>query len=136
MAQAVFVDTSAWYALVCSSDPEHAAAKRAWGRLQAGAPAVSTSDWVLAELIALSERRLGRPTALRVGSLLLSDDAVRIMIVDRQTVERAWTRYGARGGPSLVDCSSFELMRQNAIGDFFAYDEDFRREGFRPFGGA
>ena len=35
-----------------------------------------------------------------------------------------------RRGPSLVDCSSFELMRRHGLDEALALDADFRRQGF------
>lgn len=127
----IFVDTSAWYALIASADPEHGAAKAIWARLTQDRPELFTSDWVLAELIALSERRLGRFLARRIGSLILKGDAVRVVFVDSRVLEQAWRVYGELGGPSLVDCVSFESMRNSGIERYFAFDADFGRAGFK-----
>lgn len=131
---AVFVDTSAWYALASAVDPEHGAAKAVWALLLERGAELSTSDWVVSELIALSERRIGRETARRVGSLILGGDSVRMLYVDGRTLEGAWRGYDPASGPSLVDVVSFELMRLNGIEEFFAFDEGFSRAGFKPCG--
>jgi predicted nucleic acid-binding protein len=37
-------------------------------------------------------------------------------------------------GLSLVDCTSFVLMRRLGVETALAFDEDFRGEGFRVYG--
>ena len=40
-----------------------------------------------------------------------------------------------RSGLSLVDCSSFVIMRKYSMTEAFAFDSDFEREGFIAYSG-
>lgn len=128
----LFVDTSAWYALVSPDDRYHQEAARLYERLeQQGAP-LTTTDWVLSEAVAVLEGRVGRPVALRAGDRILASRFVRVECLTREQVERAWGRYAADvSRPSLVDCSSFVVMEDLGLTRAFAFDEDFVRAGFR-----
>jgi predicted nucleic acid-binding protein len=39
-----------------------------------------------------------------------------------------------RGGPSIVDCTSFEIIRKAGVSEVFAYDSHFREQGFTLLG--
>ena len=125
-----FVDTSAFYALLDETDRAHAAAR---GWLTNEAPAagqLETHSYVVVESIALVTSRLG-PAATRK----LLD--VFVPITDVTYVEEplhaaAITVLRATAGrkPSFVDRVSFEFMHLRGITRAFAFDADFRREGF------
>ena len=55
---------------------------------------------------------------------------VRPVDADLFGAAMATYRASAAEGVSLVDHSSFALMRSLGIGRAFAYDDDFTREGF------
>ena len=55
----VFVDTSAFYAVLDADDEEHLAATRAWERLVKSEEALFTSNYVLVETLAILQNRLG-----------------------------------------------------------------------------
>lgn len=56
---AVFVDTSAWYALGTAGDESHAAARRVYAELIRHGERLITCSYVLAETMGLIQRRLG-----------------------------------------------------------------------------
>lgn len=124
----IFVDTSALYALSVATDPRHEEAVGALREL-VEEPLV-THDYVAVECVSLLQARHGL-------------DAVR-GFVDHQLPALelrpvpAWLRDAAlqavvesgRRGVSLVDHTSFLLMRQLGVERAFAFDPDFAREGF------
>jgi predicted nucleic acid-binding protein len=58
--EAVFVDTSALYALLDAGDAQHAAARAVWADLlTAGGASPMTHGLVVVETVALVQRRLG-----------------------------------------------------------------------------
>ena len=123
-----FVDTSALYALLDADDDHHPAAAAVADRLL-GSPLL-THSFVLVETAALVQSRLGLE-AVRV----LVDDLlppVDIAWVDQELYGRAQSSLlsTARRGLSLVDWTSFELMRTRQIDTAFAFDEDFVAQGF------
>lgn len=129
----VFVDTSALYALLDRDDANHEAARETWARLLAdpGGADLVTHKYVLVEVLALVQRRLGVSAArVLVGDLL---PVVRVVWVDEDVHARAVAALCAAGhhDVSLVDQVSFAVMSDLGLDHAFAFDEDFTRVGFR-----
>lgn len=87
-----------------------------------------TSNYVVVETCALVRNRLGDAAMRHFLADLLPLAAV--IWVDQKTHAAAVAAVLAYGknGPSLVDCSSFELMRENQISRGLAYDRHFLRQ--------
>ncbi|HDL86410.1 MAG TPA: PIN domain-containing protein [Candidatus Acetothermia bacterium] len=127
---AVFVDTSALYAVLDRDDEHHMVANVIWKRLLRSDRPLLTHSYVLVETYALVQRRLGLE-AVRA----LHHDVVPILDVvwvnediHRPAVE-ALLAAGSRS-VSLVDQVSFSVMRREGIRQAFVFDEDFERQGF------
>jgi predicted nucleic acid-binding protein len=134
LTEPVFVDTSALYAVLDADDANHKTAGAAMTLLlddiEAGSVAV-THGSVVVEASALVQRRLGMGA---VRALL--DDLLPLMTivwVDADLHQRAVAALLAanRSGVSLVDWTSFAVMREQAIEVAFAYDDEFADQGFR-----
>ena len=130
----VFADTSALYALLDRSDANHDAASRAWSRLLGADDRLVTTSYALVETHALLQRRLGID-ALRTFTSAFAP------FLDVVWVDAALHAAGVsavlaarRRDLSLVDCVSFEVMRQQHIHAAFAFDPHFRTHGFRLLG--
>lgn len=130
----VFVDTSALYAVLDADDPNHPQARVGWERLldalATGTTSVLTHSGVLTETAALVQRRLGME-ALRA----LLDDIVPLLDVvwvDERLHREAAVAVSAAGqrAVSLVDWTSFLVMRARAVNVAFAFDADFAAQGF------
>ena len=97
------------------ADDQHLKASAALTALRARRESLVTTNYVLLEVSALLERRVGhratREFHLDYAPLL------RTHWVGQSVHERAVAIYavGGRGNPSLVDVTSFEVMRQLAI---------------------
>ena len=131
--QVVYADTSGLYAALDADDTRHQQASTLLrGLLQSGALLVTTS-YVVTELTALVQGRLGLDAALQVHRGLLP--ALEVVFVDKELHERAvaaWT-VARRRGLSLVDCAGFELMRDLGVFTALAFDRHFEEQGFaRP----
>lgn len=124
----VLVDTSAFYALLSSRDPNHASARQTFEALLEREVLVTT-NYVLVESISLVHGRHGRGPLRDLRALV---EVCEPLWVDVETHDAAVERLTRRGreGPSFVDLVSFEMMRDREIGVAFAYDGDFVREGF------
>ena len=126
----VFVDTSALLALVVGSDEAHEEAKEGFARLRAERATLVTSSYVLVETYALLQARIG------IGAVRIFREAfaplLDVLWVDETTRERALDDLLLRDTRkvSLVDASSFELMRANRVDRAFAFDAHFREEGY------
>lgn len=127
----VFVDTSALYALLVSTEEDHEAAVAMLGRLVKAQRSLLASNYVLLETAAVLQHRFGL-TAVRD----LEDHLVpmlRVEWVSGETHERALERLLRmnRRELSLVDCTSFEIMDEHGVREAFAFDSDFAAEGYR-----
>ena len=126
----LFIDTSVLYALLDGDDTNHAKAKKAWSKIIQPENTVVTSNYVLVETFTLVQSRLGLEAARG-----FQEDLVPILHVE--FVTSAIHRLGvaallsaSRRGLSLVDCVSFEVMRDLGIKTAFAFDAHFREQGF------
>jgi len=133
----VFVDTSALYATLDADDEQHAVAAIGWTRLldglERGDLAAVTHSSIIVETTALLQRRLGMAA---VQTFL--DDVLPlfdIVWVDAELHAQAATALLAANQRqiSLVDWTSFAVMRERAIDEVFAYDDDFQQRGFDAF---
>ena len=125
----IFVDTSAFYALMVRTESGHGDVARAWKRsLDEGGSLVS-SNYVVVETTALLQSRFGMRAVRDLEKLLL---LVKIIWIDEAVHRRAATRHTAsdRRSLSLVDCTSFVAMQANGIRTALALDDDFAAEGF------
>lgn len=129
----IFVDTSALYAVLDRDDAAHPAARETWTKwLEAGdVPKLIASNYILVETFALVQSRLGLDA---VRSLM--DDLIPVLTIDWITPDDhqaavAMLRDANRRRLSLVDCSSFQVMRRLVISEAFTFDRHFAEQGFR-----
>ena len=127
----VFVDTSAFFAVLDADDENHDTARQMWeGLLTQEEVVLVCSNYVLVETLALVQRRLGIP-AVRT----FQEDIMPVLNVEwvDETIHQvgiASVLAAARRGLSLVDCVSFEIMRRLGIKTAFAFDHHFEEQGF------
>ena len=125
----LFVDTSVWYAAADSSDINNA---RAQAILAAG-EALITSDHVLVETWILLRHRIGRHAAERFWDGLRSGVAV-VELVGAADLEAAWQMGISYRDQdfSVVDRTSFAVMRRLGIDRAASFDNDFAVFRFGP----
>ena len=126
----VFVDTSAFYAILDADDENHDAARQMWEGLLTQDVVLVCSNYVLVETLALVQRRLGIP-AVRI----FQEDIMPVLTVEwiDETVHQvgiASVLAAASRRLSLVDCVSFEIMRRLGIKTAFVFDHHFEEQGF------
>ncbi|MHB1025910.1 MAG: type II toxin-antitoxin system VapC family toxin [Desulfobacteria bacterium] len=127
----IFVDTSAFYALLDGDDAEHPRALKLWEGEPPGERSLVTTNHVELESMALLQSRLGMPAVLGFRDAILP--LVRIEWIDEVVHAQAVGAFIAadRRGLSLVDLSSFETMRRLGIRSVFTFDRHFRQYGFQ-----
>lgn len=126
----VYVDTSAFLAVLDADDENHEAAKKVWTELLESREAIVCNSYVLMETYALVQHRLGM-AAVRafhedvfpVLQLEWIDDSLH-----QQAANALLT--ANRRNLSLVDCASFATMRRLGIKKAFAFDKHFSEQGF------
>lgn len=126
----IFVDTSALLSVLNAADRQHRTARDIWLRILSSDDELVTSNYVLVETTAILQHRLGLD-AVRV----LQQDivpALRVEWVDQTTHGAAFSAVLASGRRklSLVDCTSFEILRFLGIDQVFAFDPHFEEQGF------
>ena len=126
----IFVDTSAFFALFDRDDHNHARGLKCWFDLLDRGTPLFTSNYVLVESCALAQRRLGLDAVRSLHEDLIP--AVETRWVDPAThaVAMAVLLTANRRKLSLVDCSSFSMMRLAGSRIAFAFDQHFTDEGF------
>ena len=130
----VFVDTSAILALLVPTDVAHGEAARAFAGLQAEQAPLVTTSYILVETYALIGRRLGLKAvdAFRQDFEPLLD----VVWIGRELHEAGLDLLLTRGisDLSLVDASSWVVIREHGLGRVFAFDRHFTAEGFSLVG--
>ena len=126
----LFVDTSALYAILDGDEPRHSEVVAAWQTVTDDDRILFTSNYVLVETFALVQRRLGLE-AIR-GFTDVFVPLLQPVWIDEELHAAAVASLfaAAQRRLSLVDCTSFELMRRHGLTDALALDEDFARQGF------
>lgn len=129
---AVFVDTSALYALFIPSDDDHEAARAALSALRKDRTALVGSNVVLLESYVLVHARAGRGALLRFRETVGTSAWLRVVDVSDAQDDAAWDLLRRRADKdySYVDATSFVLMREAGISRAFAFDDHFRQAGF------
>jgi predicted nucleic acid-binding protein len=133
MTERVFIDTSAFYALMDRSDRCHDQARSRWYDLLAGDTPLYTSNYIALETGALLQSRLGFEAAETWFRDILG--VIETLWVEKhihQTAFELWLSLGRRK-LSLVDCVSFVIMRSNQIDTVFGFDGHFEEQGFVAF---
>lgn len=126
----VYVDTSAFLAILNADDRFFAPAQRIWKQLiKADTPLICNS-YVLVETIAVLQNRLGMESIVAFQNAIIP--ILSILWVDADLHQRSTSALLAsqRRRLSLVDCSSFESMRQSGLRKAFTFDVHFEEQGF------
>jgi len=129
-SEPTFVDTSALFALLDRRDDRHEACAEEWRTLLDSQALLVTTNYTLLESCAIVQRRLGLD-ALRT----LINDFVPLLTVewiDHEVHAAALSALltASRRELSLVDCTSFEVMRRLDVTQVLTTDTDFTGQGF------
>jgi predicted nucleic acid-binding protein len=127
----VFVDTSAFFALLDRRDASHSEAIQVQQALTSGRAQLFTSNFIVAECHALLLTRLSRADALAfldgfaTGFITVvavtPEDETRAVDIIRRYDDKMF---------SYVDASSFAVMERLGLGHAFDFDRHFSQYGF------
>ena len=126
----IYVDTSAFYALIDRSDRHHQQASILWPDLLNDNICLITSNYVVWETLGLLQKRIGCEAAILWNRDVLG--VLDVWWVNEDMHQRAyelWLNLG-RQRPSLVDCVSFVTMHQHQIEKVFCFKPHFINFGF------
>ena len=132
----VFVDTSAWCAIIDASDAEHEGAAAALADLARTRARLVTSGHVLAELHRLILHRSHPKAALEAVRRIRDTPRSEFVHADDDDLSAAvgLLEHYADQDLTLTDAVSFAVMRRMGIRRAFAYDHDFAIAGFELIG--
>jgi predicted nucleic acid-binding protein len=127
----IFIDTSAFYALLDRDDANHRAAKGAWAKILSAENTLVTSNYVLVETFALLQNRLGLAAVQAFQEDLVPILNIEFVNLEAHRSGTAALLAASKRTLSLVDCISFEIMRSLGIKAAFAFDTHFKEAGFQ-----
>lgn len=130
MGPLIFVDTSFWVALRRAGDAHHTDAASLI--VQLARRPLMTTNHVVGETWTFLRRRSGRGAALDFLDRVEAAERLRIMFVPERLEREAWAWLRRRDEReySLVDATSFAVMRSFRIREALAFDGDFAAAGF------
>jgi uncharacterized protein len=131
MPRHVFVDTSAWLAVIDSSDAHHAEAARIYKRLLDNQVILVVTILVVAETQIWLRRRLGAEVASSFLNNINESPRIEIVFPDDALEKKAKSilRQYSDQDFSLTDALSFAWMKAAGLSDVFAYDQHFVTAG-------
>ena len=124
------MDTSAILAFLDADEKRHAKAVKAWNELLDGEATLFCTNYVLVETFALVQNRLGLEAVRALAEVVVP--LLEVQWVDEEVHRAAVSALlaASRRGLSLVDASSFEVMRRLGLSRAFALDAHFTEQGF------
>ena len=126
----IYVDTSAFYALIDRSDRHHQKASSLWPELLNDNISLVTTNYVVWETLGLLQKRIGFEAAILWYKDILGVFDVWWVNADiHQRAYELWLNLGRRR-LSLVDCVSFVTMHQHDIEKAFCFKPHFLDHGF------
>lgn len=129
----VFVDTSAWIALINPVDTLAIQAKQIMARLSQQKNILVTTEFVLLEVAdALCKSNLRQKTYAYINGIRQIPDIQEIISFDQSLLDEGWNLYHQYSDKDwgLTDCISFVVMRREGITQAFTSDKHFEQAGF------
>ena len=133
MSSSVFVDTSAWIALINKSDVFHLKAKTIRDVLVKDDRQCLVTDYVVVEIANSLSRIPWRSSAIQLINSIYASENINVVEIDKDIYVEAWKLYSERIDKewSLTDCTSFVVMNRNGITEAFTNDRHFEQAGFK-----
>jgi predicted nucleic acid-binding protein len=131
----LFVDTSAWMAILDAGDVNHPTAV-AYQTEIVDSCSLLVTNYILDELYTLTLMDLGYRFAMSVKrklDLMSESRLLEVVWVDRALADESWRvfeRFNQDKQWSFTDCVSYTVMKQRAIQEAFAFDHHFEQMGF------
>jgi predicted nucleic acid-binding protein len=126
----VFIDTAAFLAVLNANDQFHPLAKQTWDEILSSDSVLFSSNYVILETTTLLQHRFGIEAVRLFESDILP--ILEIAWIDEPIHKQGMSALlvANRRNLSLVDCTSFEIMRQVGLDIAFTFDPHFSEQGF------
>jgi len=133
-ASDLFVDTSGWAYYLDRQDSLHPSIVALVKQAVFEGRRLVTTNYIFTELVALlsSRYRLPRQQVISVLTAIKRDPSVEIVYIERAIDDEAWGLLESRLDKqwSLVDASSFIVMKQSGMTEALTTDHHFTQAGF------
>jgi uncharacterized protein len=130
----LFADTAGWGHLLDQTQNHHSLAASLYRQARQQGRKLITTNYILVELVALltSPLRIPRSNIIALIESLKASPYVEIIHIDASLDAEAWQLLRQRQDKdwSLVDCSSFVVMRQRNMLEALTTDHHFEQAGF------
>jgi len=127
----IFVDSSAFVALLFTGDINHLPASQMWRHLLEEDRILWTNNYVIVESMAIIQKRFGLEKVRDFQEKILPFLETEWVDEDQHNSAMKTVFQVNRRRVSLVDCSAFETMSSLEIDTAFTFDEHFREQGFK-----
>lgn len=123
----LFFDTSFIIALETADDQNHEVALKHWQNLITSLPTLTTTSYVLDEVVTFFNSRNQHAKAVEIGSRLMNSPSVQFIHVDEALFNEAWRYFKKHEDKSysLTDCISFIIMECLKIQTSLTFDRHF-----------
>lgn len=132
MKQAVFVDTSAWLALINEADTDHLKVRAIRDKLLHSKKSFLVTNYIIIEIANSLCKARWRTRAVKLINSIYATEFIEVIEIDKGIYDEAWDMYSSRNDKewSLTDCTSFVVMKKYDIRDAFTNDHHFEQSGF------
>lgn len=127
----IFVDTTAWIAVVNSRDQFHPAARDFYRQNFNPYARLVTSNLVVAETYILLRLDCGSAIALKWWEMIVDSIRIEIVYADAAITAEAFNllRQYKDQSISLTDAVSFKIMEERRVKETFTFDSHFTKAG-------
>ena len=90
------------------------------------------TDYIFDECITAVLSVAGHETAVAVGDFILGSKIIEIVWLNGPVKLKAWDFLKKHSDKiySFTDCTSFVLMKELRVDNYFSFDSDFKQAGF------
>lgn len=129
----LFIDTSGWASLFIAKDSYHPQANQYLRQALQQQQTLVTTNYIITELVALLHSPLRQPRSqiFEIVDTIKTVPYVQIIHIDLASDQAAWELCKSRPDKSwsLIDCSSFIIMKQLEITTALTADHHFEQSG-------
>ncbi|MBW2221934.1 MAG: PIN domain-containing protein [Deltaproteobacteria bacterium] len=127
----LFVDTSAFIALVDATDKHHRAAKKCYIEIIESGNRLVSSNFVICETLNYLRTRISYRVSIEFRESVYKSNILEITPVSSEIEEAAYKIFKKYKDKdfSFTDCTSFALMEREKIKKVFSFDHHFVQYG-------
>jgi len=130
----IFIDTSGWANLFIATESYHDQAKQWFSQSRQQHDQLITSNYVITELVALfhSPLRVPRSQLFQYIEAITTASYTNVIHIDSTIHDEAWQLLKNRSDKnwSLVDATSFVIMKKWKLSEALTTDHHFEQAGF------